>query len=82
MGVGHIFALLMRKENCRMSLLMFGLIFNLQRQAGRDPERLRLGHEVTPYLLIQMALAYEQNPDLGNYSAFVVRMRGPNELLL
>lgn len=24
-----------------------------------------------------MALAYEQNPDLGNYSAFVVSMRGP-----
>ena len=31
---------------------------------------------MTPYLLIQMALAFEWNPDLDNYTTFVVSMRG------
>lgn len=43
------------------------------------PEKVKntsAAHEVTPYLLLQVILAYERNAGLGNYTAFVVTMEG------
>lgn len=45
-------------------------------QAGKDPECLGIAHEVTPYLLFQVFLAYEKNPSLAHYNTFVVSMKG------
>lgn len=30
-----------------------------------------------PYLLLQIILAYEKNPTLGNYTAFIITLKGP-----
>ena len=45
-------------------------------QARKGPEIQSAAHEVAPYLLFQVLLAYERNPDLENFTASVVSMKG------